>query len=208
MPSCVPGCGFIPGVGSQYITPVDLATFYDQRRVLQLAVDSTTPANFSDLSNPSSTAYQLCTQAILSAASDVDSHCSVGQRYTPSDLANLITNWQANPTNQEYAKGAALIRQLCADLAYGFLACRRGYAGDTLKNFAPRYTPALDTLERLAEGYQLLNVCANVNASVPQIRPIAGGVTRPSQWNHLFAIGPAGNPYNPHNWGVGGGVYG
>ena len=190
-----------PSVGSQYITPADLASFYDSRRVLQLAVDSTTPALITDLSNASTPAYQTVNQAILTAASDIDSHAQVGQRYSPSDLNYLIINWQNNPTIPQYAKSAALLRQLTADLAFGILAARRGYAGDTLKMYAPRYEPALVTLERLAEGYQVFNLCAQLNASIPQIARIAGGVTRPSRWNRMFGVGYVGDSTIPNVFG-------
>ena len=200
-PSC--SCSPVnnPLIGSTYITPLDLASFYDQRRVLQLAVDSTTPALLTDLSNPNTVAYTNVNKAIVTAAADIDSHAQVGQRYNPADLQNLITFWQANPTNAEAQKGAGLIRQLCADLAFGVLAGRRGYTGPTLEAYAPRYTQALTVLERLAEGYQILNICANINASVPQVRQIAGCVTRPSLWNHMFARGIIGDSDHPRGQG-------
>lgn len=202
----VPTCGctpiYNPLIGSSYITPLDLASFYDQRRVLQLAVDSTTPAVIADLSNVNSVAYGNVNRAIMTAAADIDSHAQVGQRYSPSDLQNLITFWQANPTNQEAQKGAGLIRQLTADLAFGILCGRRGYTGQTLEAYAPRYSSALTTIERLAEGYQILSICSNLQASVPQVTQIGGCVTRPSLWNRLFARGIIGDS-DHSRWGQG-----
>ena len=177
-----------------------MPTFYDSRRVLQLASDSGTAALPGDLSNTSSAAYALMQNAIITAASELDTHCQIGQRYTTTVLEAIIANALANPTDLGAQKSAGLIRQLVADLAFGILASRRGYRGKTLDEFAPRYDAALVTLERISRGDQVFNQQQNLTAGVPSVGIIGQCAYRPSIQNRLFPVWGLNGPYgcNPY----------
>ncbi len=186
-----------------YLNPVDLVRFYDSRRVLQLASDTGVIAVIADLSNSSSAPYGIVLNAIRTAASDVDSHCQQGKRYTRSVLETFVSEAVASPADEAKQKRMALLQQLVADLAYGLLASRRGYTGDSLKAWAPRYETALVTLERLAQGFQIFDDDNSINAGVPSSVQIGKNRYRPTDSNRLFGIFPDSlNPY-----GAGGGGY-
>lgn len=182
-----------------YLLPVDLLTIYDSRRVLQLASDDvSTPATAADLSNTASTPYAIVLNAIRSAASEVDSHCQMGKRYTRSILETFVSDAIAAPTDETKAKRVGLLRQLVADIAYGILCSRRGYTGDSLKAWAPRYETALVTLERLAQGFQIFDTDAAIAAGVPSQVSIGKNKYLPSTNNRLFGLFPDGlNPFGP-----------
>lgn len=178
-------------VANGYILPIELITFYDKRRVLQLASDTDdTPAAEADLSSTSSTAYIFINNCILSASSDLDSHCQQGKRYTRTNLEAIITAANAAPTDSTLVKRALLLRQLVADLTYGMLMSRRGMQSDRLATLAPRYEKAQEALERLALGITVFDLDENIDAGVPGSRPFGGNVYRPTQNNLMFGIWP------------------
>lgn len=182
-----------------YLFPVDLLTIYDSRRVLQLASDTGTVATAANLADTASTPYAIVLNAIRAAASDLDSHCQMGKRYTRSTLETFISEAVAAPTDETKQKRAGLVRQLVADLAFGILASRRGYTGDSLKAWAPRYETALVTLERLSQGFQIFDTDDAIASGVPSQVSIGVNVYRPSVNNRLFGIFPNGsNPFGPN----------
>lgn len=190
---------------ASYLNPADLVTYYDRRRVLQLASDTGTAATIADLSDDDSAAYAFVLSCIRSAASDLDSHCQMGKRYTRATLEEIISDAVAAPTDEAKQKRAAMIRQLVADLAFGILASRRGYVADALKMLAPRYDTALVTLERLSQGFQIFDVDAAIDAGAPSSVQIGKNVYRPSQYNRMFGVFEdtryPGTGINPFLWG-------
>lgn len=175
-------------MGLSYLTPAEVVNYYDSRRVLELASDTGTSALIADLSNTASTPYAIVMTAIRVAASDLDSHCQQGRRYARADLENIITESLAAPTDEPKAKRAGLIRQLIADLTFGFLMSRRGYAEDRMKLLAPRYDMAIDTLRALATGMQVFDLDDTLGAGLPSGVPIGFNGYRPSLYNKMFGI--------------------
>ena len=190
-----------------YITPLELVTYYDKRRVLDLASDTGATAVIADLSSSGSAAYGFVAAAIRTAAGMLDSHCQMGKRYTRSVLEAIITAALAAPADEAKMKRAAMIRQMVADLAYGVMLGRRGYSADATKNLAPRYEEALATLERLAQGLQVFDLDANIEAGRPHAVRIGRLSYRPGAFNRLFGIWEDGidgtlrtNPYLFGRW--------
>ena len=189
-----------------YLTPAEIVTIYDSRRVLQLASDSGATAVIADLSNTASDAYAKVMSAIRFAASELDSHCQQGKRYTRSTLEGIIADALAAPSDEGKQKRAALIKQIVADLAFGVLLSRRGYVDETLNQMAPRYNVALQMLERLAQGIQIFDTDDAINRGVPASVMIGKNGYRPQNFNRLFGIfedsGPTGTLNGfPQFWG-------
>lgn len=169
-----------------YIDPEDLLTYYDATKVLSLLSDDTAiPATAADLTNPASTPYAIAATAIRSASGDIDSHCQIGLRYTRADLESIA----ADVSTETALKRSAPLKRLTADLAFGFLMARRGYTAEAMRALAPQYEAALMTLDRLANGIQIFDIDANLQASVPKIVGIGvndeGSLTRA---NRLFGL--------------------
>ena len=188
-----------------YIEPTDLLTFYDRNRVLELCKDDTdgtgTPATAAQLQSVGSAPYVIANSAITVAASTLDSHCQRGKRYTRLDLEAIIAAWLDDEADVALAKRAALIRQLVADLAFGYLMSRRGFTGSQMKEMAPRYEEALMTLEAIAAGNMVFDIDANVNAGAPSSVRIGVNVYRPSLHTRLFGSWFAGAvQQNNGNW--------
>lgn len=187
-----------------YLDPAELVLFYDTRRVLQLASDSGSTAVIADLSNAASAPYARVLASIRFAASELDSHCQQGKRYTRATLEGIVEAAAATPANEGLQKRAALVKTLVADLAFGHLASRRGYVADTLAQLAPRYETALQTLERLATGIQIFDVDDVIQRGAPSTVQIGRRGYRPQSFNRLFGIfedtvGP--NSVNPFLFG-------
>lgn len=183
-----------------YLDPSELPNYYDQRRVLQLASDTGSSAVIADLSNPASKPYLTVQSAIRSAASDIDSHCQQGKQYTRDILEGFITDAAANPSDEAKQKRVAILKQLCADLAFGILMSRRGYTAETLDQLAPRYDTALQTLERLKVGAQIFDTDAATSRGVPALVGIGSKGYRPQLYNRMFGIfedtfGKGQNPF-------------
>ncbi len=160
----------------------------------------------ADLSNSSSVPYTKVQSAIRFAASELDSHMQQGKRYTRAVLEAFMSGAEAAPANEGLQKRAALVKQLVADLAFGVLASRRGYAGDTLAQFAPRYESALATLERLANGIQVFDIEGTIQRGAPSTVAIGRNGYRPQQNNRLFGVfedtfGVGGLRVNPYLFG-------
>lgn len=190
-----------------YIAPADIVTYYDSRRILDLASDTGEPAVIADLSDDGTAAYGFVASAIRTAAGMLDSHCQMGKRYTRAVLEAIITAALAAPADEAKQKRAAMIRQMVADLAYGVMLGRRGYSADATKNLAPRYDEALATLERLAQGLQVFDLDVNIDAGRPRAVRIGRLAYRPGAFNRLFGVWEDGldgtlrtNPYLFGRW--------
>jgi hypothetical protein len=184
-----------------YITPAGLLNYYDKRRVLQIASDEGAVAVEADLSNTASAAYVRIINGIRAACGDIDSHCQRGKRYTRATLEAIVTEADAAPSDETKQKRAGPIRQMAADLTFGHMMARRGYSAQTMKNLAPRYEDALVSLERLANGEQVFDLDANIDAGKPSRTQIGkNNLYRPSVDNPIFGVWPD-SPY-------GGGMYG
>lgn len=186
-----------------YITPALLPTFYDTNRVLDLLSDTSVDATVADLSSTSSAPYLTCLQAIRDAGSEIDQHAQQGKRYTRDDLENIITEAVAAPADEVKQKRAAALRRLCADLTFYFLLIRRGFTADRMESLAPRAEAAWKTLDELANGIRILDLDANLAASIPKRVRIGSQKYLPSANNHLFGIwydGPFGSDYLCGGW--------
>ena len=178
-------------MADSYILPADLLVYYDSRRVLQMASDDVnTPATAADLSNAASDPYIKVFNCIESAASDVDSHCQQGKRYTRATLELILSDWLLTPNDTAKRKRASLLRQLVADLSYGLLISRRGMSAKALAQLCPRYEEAQATLEKLALGVQVFDLDANIDAGVPQFTPLNKYGWNPSINNGMFGVWP------------------
>lgn len=187
-------------MAATYILPLDLVTFYDSNRVLELLTDDDDPAALVDLSNVASGPYIRALNAITVAASTLDSHCQMGKRYTRANLEAIIAAYVAAPTDAAKSKRAALIRQMVADQAFGLLMSRRGFTGEQMREMAPRYDESLRLLDKLASGHMVFDLDANVNAGVPSSVSIGQNVYRPGSDNPMFGVW-CDFPYNRNNLG-------
>jgi hypothetical protein len=174
--------------GELYITPSELVLYYDQRRVLQLASDTGTPAVLSDLSNSNSTPYINLRQKIRAVCSDIDSKCQQGQRYDRADLEAIIAAATANPTDESVQKRAGVLKQLTADLTYGRLNASRGIGAEELTKLCPRYEEAEAMLEQLYQGSRIFDIDKAKTSGIPG--QITINRTGPSftRYNDMFFV--------------------
>jgi hypothetical protein len=172
-----------------YILPNELPTFYDKRRVLQLASDDVSvPATAADLNNSASTPYDFVNNAVLSASADLDAHCQQGKRYTRADIEAMVEDANDNPSDSAKVKRAQAVKQLIADLSFGLMMSRRGHSADTIAKLAPRYEKAQEALEKLALGITVFDLDAAVDAGVPDTAVIGRDSIRPSLDNPMFGV--------------------
>ena len=187
-------------MAATYILPVDLVTFYDSTRVLDLLSDTTTAATLADLSSSGSAPYALAILAIRRAAGDVEQHCQFGKRYTRETLEGIITAGLAAPSDEAKQKRMVALQSLVADLTFGYLMSRRGHAAAQMRELAPRYDEALAKLEKLAAGYLVFDIDANVAAGRPVSVQMGKNRYMPSLDNKMFGVWPDG-PYGRTNDG-------
>lgn len=189
----------------EYLLPDELLTFYDKRRLLALLSDSGIPAVEADLSSTTSAAYVTVYRLIRSVSSLIDSRCQQGKRYARVDLENIAYKARtAAPGDAEdlgtdpdkkyeaKMKRFALLQQLTADLFYGDLMSRRGYAADTMKQMAPRYEDALLQLEQLFEGQSIFDLDEPKNAGVPSVKVLSRNRLMATDFNRMFGVWPNG----------------
>lgn len=177
-------------MAATYILPADMLVFYDANKVGELSSDTGTAATAAELANSASTPYSIVIRAIRSAASDLDTHCQQGKRYTRSDLEAIIAAALAAPSDEAKQKRAATIQQVVADLTFGYLMARRGYSAAQMDALAPRYREALTVLEQLANGTTVFDLDANLAASIPIRVNIGQNGYRPSLDNRMFGVWP------------------
>lgn len=188
-------------MASAYLTPSQFVARYDSRRVCQLISDSGTPASVSDLTTNGTAANLVLMQLILEASSLIDAACSVGKRYSRSDLEALIDTETAtlasgSATQDEKnasIKKVALLHRLCADLTWGNLIARRGFAAEAIREQAPMYEGALNMLEQLYQGARVFDLDVNQQAGVPDNTIIAKNRINSSSFNKMFGVWPGDN---------------
>lgn len=187
-------------MGLSYLTPSELPTYYDVRRVLELASDTGTDATLADLTNTGSAAYAVVMAAIRVAASDLDNHCQLGRRYQRTDLEKIVTEALAAPNDEAKQKRAGMIRQIVADLTFGYLMSRRGYSEDRMRSVAPRYEMAQDTLRALAGGALVFDLDDNIAATLPSGVRIGDNSYRVGAYNRMFGRWEDSRPTRGFRW--------
>ncbi len=122
---------------ASFADPSDLVTFYDGRRVRELASDSGTPVATGDIATDEVLLAVLAraTEAILMSV-------RVGERYTEDELQELADS----------ADSWSGITGLTCDLAFGYLVMRRGTGAADLDRLSPAFGAAQRTLQLLEEG--------------------------------------------------------
>jgi phage gp36-like protein len=135
-----------------YATPSDLIQRYDVRSIGQLVSDDDTMQSGDELlTDPNVLA------ALDDASGRIDAACLIGQRYLPTDLANLTGN------------SAFYLARLACQLAFTYLRRRRSIDGEEL----PEYEEAKEDLERLRTGVLIFgDVQAVVDAGNPVVDPL------------------------------------
>jgi phage gp36-like protein len=179
-----------------YLEAEDMVKFYDVRRLQEILSDTGTEVAEGDVAtNP------LLADTIIAATGEINSVLLQGRRYTLQDMQDLITA-SADLTNVMAQANVRVLNQLCADITFGMLLARRGYAPDVVETLAPRYKVALQTLEDLYQGKKIFNLSAAVEAGVPQIVRIGGNKYMPSVDNKLFGVwwdSPFGGYWDPRS---------
>jgi len=182
-----------------YLTPSQFLDYYDQRRVLELASDTGTPATVGGIGTNS-----ILLTAIRSASSMIDSSVQTGRRYERTQLEDIVTASNAGGATEAEKSRAEPIKRLCADLAYGYLNSRRGYSAAKLQELAPTYADALQRLNELSTGQRILDIDGPKNAGVPKRVPIGTQTTSLTQYNQMFGVfGLSPNTYlypPPGDW--------
>jgi len=122
---------------TQYATPAEMLQRYDSRLLGDLVSDTGTAVSAAGLLTDTN-----LEAALADASSAIDVAVSVGDRYTPAQMANLSDS------------AAAFVRRLACDIALIYVKRRRG-------RFDPEKDGALqkevsDTLTGLREGKNLL----------------------------------------------------
>lgn len=178
----------------EYLQPPELIVFYDKRRLLGLISDSGIPITEADLSTEASAGYQSVMKLLRSTSAMIDSRCQQGRRYSRTDLETIAYEARtANTSDTEFEakqKRFALLQQLTADLFFGDLISRRGYAAETMKQMCPRYEDALLRLEQLFDGVAIFDLDAPKNAGVPSVQTLSKNRLISTDFNRMFGIWP------------------
>lgn len=182
-----------------YLQNNQMRTFYDRRRVVELLADDGTgdTVTDTDMDNIASAPGAILWNAINTASSWIDSKCQNKNQYSRADLEEIVQYAKDPPSGssaaqiEQYKKRAALLWKLTADLALGVLAERRAQTADALRQLAPAYERAQETLEELYRGSRVFDregsIAAGVPASIVRGRDNA---LRSTQFNRMFAILP------------------
>lgn len=179
----------------EYLFPTDLLVFYDKRRLLGLMSDTGIPAVEADLGTYGSATYVGVQKLIRATSATIDSRCQQGKRYDRTDLENIAFEARtadsgSDPNYEAKQKRFAMLQQLTADLLFGDLLSRRGYAADTMKQMAPRYEDALLRLEHLYDGLAIFDLESTKSAGVPSVQTLAKNRLMSSDFNRMFGIWP------------------
>jgi hypothetical protein len=189
---CVRGSRIVSITGA-YVQIEELPSFYDTRRLQQLASDTGTACSSATFAGPvpasgnDLTCYNRVVQLILSASAKIDAVCQQGKRYARADLETLVAAG---------GKSGALLKRIAADLVFGELAANRGYSGDTLHALAPRYAEALEQLRALYEGEQIFDMDSPKDAGIPHTTTIGLNRIASSEFIGLFGHWPD----QPRRW--------
>jgi phage gp36-like protein len=135
-----------------YCGAQDLLNRFDARTVGDLVNDAGQRQTVSELVGPP-------VNTVLQAALDdgaglINAACQVGERYTQAELAALTGTDQA------------ILFRLNCDLAFVYLAQRRGL---TPPGYKEAYDRSSDLLEKLKQGELIFNVPGDVGEGVPSM---------------------------------------
>lgn len=178
----------INSAASPFCSPVQFTTLYDWRPFAQLVVDNDVPPA-DTASFQASLVLMACLQV---AGGKIESAATMGKRYDPADLANLVSG---TPTNS----GWTLIK-INAGLAAGEMYDRRFQAiPDDIKT---RVDEAQAWLAELADGTQIFAFAETQAAGLLQERretavDVANRNMPSYQANRLFG---RRNNVSPGNW--------
>jgi hypothetical protein len=133
-----------------YATPAQFLAIYDYRPAGMLVRDDGTAATAANLLTDANLA-----QALLEASGEIELSAMVGSRYMPADLQALAATNTA---------GAALLAKLTCDIAAEFLRQRRLIP---VREPYPQYAAALEKLQMLRDGYEILPFAQAASTGVP-----------------------------------------
>ncbi len=171
-----------------YVTPLQMVTYYDSRRILQLLTDDETDAVAGDLTDTGSDAYLLLVPLIRSVEAEIDGALQVGGRYSRSDMEGYITAAAAGGATEAEKKRAALLQRLAADLVFGSLVTRRGFVAAEVKDHCPRYEAAQQMLADLGDGKLIFDSDAHIAAGKPVPQRIGTQIDNTIRESRLFGI--------------------
>lgn len=170
-----------------YITPAELKTYYDERRLYDLASDTGVPLTAA--------AYNTSTvvaTAIRAASAHIDSAVQVGRRYERTQLEDIVTASNAGGATDAEKSRAEPIKTLCAHIAFGIIVARRGYAAAKLAEMAPMYSMALEQLNQLASGVRILDLDGPKQAGVPLSIQLGSSLYSWTKTSPMFGVFPSG----------------
>jgi phage gp36-like protein len=162
-----------------------LLSCYDARICSELISDTGYPADV--------TGDNAVLQQFLDEASEqISAAALVGNRYTHKQLFIL-----SQCTDRGF-----MLRRLTCDLAFGLIVSRRGRSAGDINKLCPRYTDALQTLEKLQTGlnifpgiddleYETAGTPSNVNLNTP----VPGVQSQPLITSFAARIFPVQSPY-------------
>ena len=174
----------------QYLQPAEILNFYDAGRVAQIFTDTRVAADVTALSS-----NNLLIQCIYRAEAAINLAMEQGQRYSPTDMANIVAAANAVGAQEADILRAMPIKELTAHIAYGYGMARRGGPAESWASLAPMYDKALVDLQALADGRTVLDWGPNLAAGNPSIGVLGsqyGGIVTQ---NKLFAWTVNGNQY-------------
>lgn len=142
-----------------YLTGDQFLQCYDARRVGQWLSDNDTP-----LTPAESASSAILAELVRQAGKMIDSAATNAARYSRQDLGSLAAD----------VENGGLIRRLCADLAYGLLAKRRGYSAAEVAELAPGYVEAMSMLDQLRLGERIFDLPGVPEAGLPGVVRLGG----------------------------------
>lgn len=166
-----------------YIRPSELLLYYDQRRLLEMLSDTGTPVTTAGLDTNA-----IALTAVRQASSLIDSHVQTGQRYTRTQLEDIVTAANAGGASEEAKKRAEPVKSLAAHLAFGCIMSRRGYSAAKMADLAPMYAESLNQLNLLSSGIRILDLDQPKRAGVPTSVRIGDKTTSLTQYNMMFGV--------------------
>ena len=180
----------------EYLQPQEIATYYDVRRVCGLVSDTGIKIDPTDLQDSTSSGFVAIQNLIRAVSARIDARCQQGKRYARLDLETLAytarTTDPADPNYEGNLKRFAILNQLCADLFFGDLVARRGYAAEQFKLMAPRYIEAQEQLEQLFNGEAIFDLDANISAGLISVQTLDRRRIMSTDFNRMFGLWPNG----------------
>lgn len=132
---------------SSYCTVAEWLLSHDPRQIGDYVTSDDTRASEASLAT-----HPVALEMLKRASGVIESACFVGERYSPDDL-NALTG-----------QSAAMLRGLCAELAFWYLRVRRNPQSEMSQATAE----ALETIERLKGGDRVFGLVENQEAGLPE----------------------------------------